>query len=143
MSQKRDNNGADDGERVSDLLLSFCSCCWRRHFFPLSHLLKSQSTDARSEALATGGACGIKAPEPHLHLLAPLGIPICQWIHLNTYLDEPRNACLRPSRPRRSATSLLHGLHRLRGGGSLRGLHRLHRHGYATSSKILHSADFS
>ena len=92
--------------------------------FPLSHLLKSQSTDARSEALATGGACGIKAPEPHLHLLAPLGIPICQWIHLNTYLDEPQNACLRPSRPRRSATSLLHGLHRLRGGCSLRGLLR-------------------
>ena len=101
--------------------------------FSLSHLLKtSQSTDARSEAFGKGGACGVEAPEPHLYLLASPRRPICEWIHLSTYLKEPRNACLKPSSPRRSATSLLHGLHRLRGGGSLRGLHRLHRHGYAT-----------
>ena len=101
--------------------------------FSLSHSMKtSQSTDARSKACGKGGACGVEAPEPHLYLLASPRRPICEWIHLSTYLKEPRNACLKPSSPRRSATSLLHGLHRLRGGGSLRGLHRLHRHGYAT-----------
>ena len=36
----------------------------------------SQSTDARSEALSTSGACGNEAPEPHFHLLAPLRRPI-------------------------------------------------------------------
>ena len=101
--------------------------------FSLSHLLKtSQNTDARSEAFGKGGACGVEAAEPHLYLLASLRRPICEWIHLRTYLNEPGNACLKPSSPRRSATSLLHGLHRLRGGGSLRGLHRLHRHGNVT-----------
>merc|ERR1719515_437542 len=103
-------------------------------FFSLSHSMKAfQSTDARSEAFGKGGACGVEAPKPHLYLLASPRRPICEWIHLSTYLNEPQNACLKPSSPRRSATSLLHGLHRLRGGGSLRGLHRLHRHGYATA----------
>ena len=45
--------------------------------FSLSHFSKiSQSTDARSEALSTGDACGIEAPEPHFYLLAPLRRPI-------------------------------------------------------------------
>ena len=58
--------------------------------FSLSHLLKtSQSTDARSEAFGKGGACGVKASEPHLYLLASLRRPICEWIHLSNYLDEP------------------------------------------------------
>jgi len=102
----------------------------------------SQSTDARSKACGKGGACGVEAPEPHLYLLASPRRPICEWIHLSTYLDEPRNACLKPSSPRRSATSLLHGLHGLRGGGSLRGLHRLHHHGNATDWRSVDSTDF-
>merc|ERR1719515_708409 len=60
-------------------------------FFSLSHSMKaSQSTDARSEAFGKGGACGVEAPEPHLYLLASPRRPICEWIHLNTFLDEPR-----------------------------------------------------
>merc|ERR1712216_486920 len=60
----------------------------------------SQSTDARSKACGKGGACGVEAPEPHLYLLASPRRPICEWIHLSTYLDEPWNACLKPSSPK-------------------------------------------
>ena len=37
---------------------------------------KGGSFFLRSEALSTGDACGIEAPEPHFYLLAPLRRPI-------------------------------------------------------------------